>query len=290
MTSKVTTQARLRHEQVNVEGVSIHVVQGGRSEQPSMLFLHGWPESWVLYEDVMAGLSDTTHVVAIDLPAIGLSEGAPKGNDKRTLARYVKGVIQALGLKDVTLVGHDCGGMVAYAYVKAYPDDLKSAVIMNTVIPGVEPWKAVISNPYIWHFAFHSIPELPEQMVMGREDMYFDYFFNILAGPKDVSEELRERFTYAYCRSEALHTGFEWYRAFRQDVKDNAANKDKVVDIPVLYLRGDHENADIETYLKGLRDNGLKHVEGQIIPDSGHFSPSENPEAVVEALRKFVAG
>src|SRR5213075_2575338 len=98
----------LRHGQIKVEGSSIHVVQGGKGNSPSILFLHGWPESWALYEDVLNGLSSEAHVVAIDLPGVGLSEGAPSGNDKRTLAKYVRGVIQTLDLKDVTLVGHDC--------------------------------------------------------------------------------------------------------------------------------------------------------------------------------------
>lgn len=287
MTTSNNGQVGLRHDQITVEGLTIHVVQGGKDKQPSILFLHGWPESWALYEAVMDGLSDQAHVIAIDLPGVGLSEGAPEANDKRTLARYVKGVIKTLGLKDVTLVGHDCGGMVVYAYLHAYKD-LEQAVIMNTVIPGVDPWNEVIHNPYIWHFSFHAIPELPEQLVTGHEDLYFDYFFNTLSGPNDVSEELRERFTYAYCHPQALHMGFEWYRAFAQDAKDNVADKDKRIDTPVLYLRGDHENFEMKRYLNGLRDNGLHQLEGQIIPDSGHFSPSENPEAVVEVLRKFI--
>lgn len=278
----------LRHGQIKVEGSSIHVVQGGKNNSPSILFLHGWPESWALYEDVLNGLSKDAHVVAIDLPGVGLSEGAPTGNDKRTLAKYIHGVIQALNLKDVTLVGHDCGGMIAYASIKAYPDDFKSAVIMNTVVPGVDPWTTVISNPYIWHFAFHSVPELPEKLVVGREGLYFDFFFNFLAGSAGVSEDLRDRFTHAYTRPEALKTGFDWYRTFTQDAKDNAAVKDKTVDIPVLYLRGDAEKVKIDEYLKGFRDNGLRNIEGQIIPNSGHFSPSENPEATIEALQKFI--
>jgi pimeloyl-ACP methyl ester carboxylesterase len=159
---------------------------------------------------------------------------------------------------------------------------------MNTVIPGVDPWQEVLANPYIWHFAFHSIPELPEQLVTGKEAAYFDYFFNILAGPAGVSKELRQQFTEAYLTPEALKTGFDWYRGFQQDVKDNTAVRDQVVEIPVLYLRGDHEHVKMEPYLKGLRDNGL-HVEGAIIPNSGHFSPSENPEATVEELRKFIS-
>jgi len=290
MTTTQNAQAGLRHQQIEVDRSSIHVVQSGKSDKPSFLFVHGWPESWALYEQLMIGLSRDAHVTAIDLPGIGLSEGAPSANDKCTLAKYVKSVIKKLSLKEVTLVGHDVGGQVVYAYLHAYPDDLKRAVILNTAVPSIDPWTEVIHNPHIWHFAFHAIPELPEKLVTGHEAVYFDFFFNLLAGPKGVSDDLRERFTQAYIRPEALRTGFEWYRAFTQDEKDNAAFKGKSVETPVLYLRGDKENVDMEKYLTGFRDNGLRHIQGQIIPDSGHFSPSEQPEAVQQALLKFMAG
>jgi pimeloyl-ACP methyl ester carboxylesterase len=47
----------------------------------------------------------------------------------------------------VTLVGHDIGGMIVYAYLHAYPDTIEQAVIMNVVIPAVDPWSEVIRNP-----------------------------------------------------------------------------------------------------------------------------------------------
>ncbi|HEX2619385.1 MAG TPA: alpha/beta hydrolase, partial [Phototrophicaceae bacterium] len=83
----------------------------------------------------------------------------------------------------------------------------------------------------------------------------------------------------------------EWYRAFAQDEKDNVAVKGKPVQVPVLYLRGDKESRsdDLETYLKGFRDGGLVHVQGQLIENCGHFAPEEQPDAVASALRQFVA-
>jgi pimeloyl-ACP methyl ester carboxylesterase len=289
MATTKNTQAELRHQQIDVNGLSIHIVEAGEDDKPAILFLHGWPESWALYEQILMALKDEVHAVAIDLPGIGLSTPAPKASDKRSLAKQVRGVIQTLGLQDVTLVGHDTGGMIVYAYLHAYPDDLKHAVIMNTAIPGVDPWNEVIRNPHIWHFAFHAVPDLPETLVADQEALYFSFFYNYLAGPKGVSDELRDRFVEAYLHPEALKTGFEWYRAFPQDEKDNQASKHETVQTPVLYIRGDQEHIDIEQYLKGLRDSGLRHLQGHVIPKAGHFAPSEQPEAVLEALREFIA-
>jgi pimeloyl-ACP methyl ester carboxylesterase len=171
----------------------------------------------------------------------------------------------------VTLVGHDVGGMIVYAYLHAYPKTLQRAVIMNVVIPGLDPWSDVIRNPHIWHFAFHAIPALPETLVAGRQAAYFDYFYDQLAGPVGVDKAARDTFVQAYARPEALRTGFEWYRTFPQDEKDNQGDKDDLVQTAVLYLRGEHEAGDLERYLNGLRSGGLRNVQGRVIAGSGHY-------------------
>ena len=48
--------------------------------------------------------------------------------------------------------------MTAFAWLRDAPGDVERVVLMDTAIPGVEPWSAVVANPYVWHFAFHSIP------------------------------------------------------------------------------------------------------------------------------------
>jgi pimeloyl-ACP methyl ester carboxylesterase len=274
--------------EVEVEGLLIHVVEGGCAEQPSILFLHGWPENWRGFESIMTSLSENARVAAIDLPGIGDSKGAPSSNDKRALARIVRGVIEELDLRTVTLVGHDVGGQIVYAYLHAYPTELQRAVMMNIVVPGVDPWSEVERNPHIWHFAFHSIPNLPEALVTGHEAIYFDFFFDRLAGPVGITKEQRENYVKAYSRPEALRTGFEWYRAFPRDEKDNLEVKSETVETPVLYLRGDQEGGDLECYLKGFRESGLHKIQGRLIADSGHFAPDEQPNEVVNALREFM--
>ena len=91
-------------------------------------------------------------------------------------------------------------------------------------------------------------------------------------------------------RPTALRAGFEWYRAFDQDVKDNREAASRPVDTPVLYVRGvgGGDGGDIHAYIHGLRDAGLRHVRGEAIEGSGHFVPTEQPERVAAALLQFM--
>jgi pimeloyl-ACP methyl ester carboxylesterase len=277
----------LEHRNLEVDGGVLHAVEGGPKPAPAMVFLHGWPQCWAAFERLMQRLAPDAHVVAIDLPGVGGSTTPPRANDKRTLAGDVQRAIAALDLRDVTLVGHDVGGMIAYAHLHEYPGMLARAAILDVVIPGIEPWSQVYGNPAVWHFHFHAVPGVPEAVVHGRERVYFDYFFDtIAASPEAIPAEARATYAAAYQQPEALRTGFEWYRAFEQDAKDNTASHGQRVATPVLYLRGDQEPGDIATYVRGLRDAGLD-ARGERITGSGHFLPDEQPEALAAALRRF---
>ena len=190
-----------RHRNVAVGDALLHVVEAGDPGGVPFLFLHGWPESWQSWRQVMAVAARPARPVAIDLPGIGESSGAATDGSKRQLAAVVHELIATLGLRDVTLVGQDVGGMVAYPYLRTY-QDVARVVIMDVVLPGVEPWEEVLRNPYLWHFAMHMIPALPERLVQGRQEAYFGYFFDVLSpraeadqrrGAGDLREGVRQR-------------------------------------------------------------------------------------------------
>jgi pimeloyl-ACP methyl ester carboxylesterase len=277
-------------QQLDIGNASVHVVQHGTLGKPVVFCLHGWPQDWSSYRSVMRALAPHCRMVAMDLPGIGLSRGAPASGDKRTLAGWVDGVIRALELEDVTLVGHDIGAQVAYAFLQEHAETLAGAVLMDIVIPGVPPWGSVIRNPHLWHFAFHAVPGLPELLVHGHVAPYFDFFYDALAArPDAVSRDRRAAYAASYANPGALHAGFEWYRAFAQDEKDNAAPRGRrAARTPVLYLRGEAERGSIEDYLDGLQQQGLQDVRGEVIPASGHFALDEQPAAVARILRGFV--
>jgi pimeloyl-ACP methyl ester carboxylesterase len=279
----------LRHRSVSVDGLPVHVAEQGDAGLPAVLLLHGWPESWAAFTRVMELMGDELRLVAVDLPGIGESTSPPPSHDKRTLARYVRGLIRDLDLHDVTLVGHDVGGQIVYACLRECPDDVVLAVIMNVAVTGVDPWSDVVRNPHIWHFAFHAVPGLPELLVEGHQAAYFDYFFDAIAArPGAVGVHARQIYLRANASPGALHTGFEWYRAFPRDEEDNARDRTPV-STPVLYLRGEAEQGlELARYVTGLREAGLTALEAATIPDSGHFALDEQPEAVASALLAFI--
>jgi len=281
-------EARFRHSQVAVAGSSLHVVELGDLEAVPFLFLHGWPESWRSWSQVMRLASRQVRAIAIDLPGIGESTGNPTDGSKRQLAAAVHGLVESMGLRDLTLVGQDVGGMVTYSYLRQFPD-FKQAVIMNVVIPGVDPWEQVLHNPYLWHFAFHSIPKLPERLVQGRQGEYFDYFYSaISADPSKITGEARVAYTQAYATDSALTAGFNWYRTFPQDVEANQeASSNGQVTTPLLYVRGEREGGQISDYLDGFRSTGLLHVDHALVPNSGHFTQEEAPEHTWRLIAEF---
>ena len=272
--------------EIEIGNSSIHVVSQGDPGARAYVFVHGWPESSRCWEGVMALAAPEAYAVALDLPAVGRSTGDPTDGTKQTLADVVRGVITTLGLRDVTLVGHDCGGMVTYAYLRAY-DDLKSAVIMDTVVPGVDPWDEVLHNPFIWHFGLHAVPGLPEVLVQGRQRVYFDYFYDVLSpSPDAVSPAARDDYATAYASDGALSAGFGWYRAFPADAAANRQPRD--ISTPLLYLRGERESGTIDDYVEGFRKAGVHDVRSALIPGAGHFAPDQAPGDTWRLIKDLV--
>jgi pimeloyl-ACP methyl ester carboxylesterase len=268
----------------------LHVVEAGDPESAPFLFLHGWPESWYCWRHIMAAASEQVRAIAIDLPGMGESTGDPTDGSKRQLAAVVHSLIETMGLKDLTLVGHDVGGMVTYAYLRMFPN-VRRSVIMDVVIPGIEPWEQVLANPYLWHFAFHSIPSLPETLVQGHQGEYFDYFYDaISADPSKITTEARTVYSQAYATDDALTAGFNWYRTFPHDA---AANNEPDSKDPtatrVLYLRGEREGGRIDDYLDGLRSAGLTQLDHALVPNAGHFTQEEAPEDTWRSISEFSA-
>jgi len=280
-----------RHRKIAVNGAQIHVAEAGLTDsERTLVFLHGWPEDWSEFERLMSMSSRECRVVALDLPGVGGSTTALGSGVKSNVARYVMGAIDALALRSVTLVGHDAGGMVAYACLRHHAAQLESVVIASTVIPGLDPWDQLLSNPHIWHFEFHSLPKLPELLVAGKQAEYFDFFYNAIAAhPESIGPSARQRYAEAYSAPSALKTGFDWYRALRQDAEENKAKKE-TIRTPLLYLRGEKDSGSIpiERYLLSFREAGIANLQSAVIANSGHFTPEEQPRAVWEQIRRFL--
>ena len=82
------------------------------------------------------------------------------------------------------LLGSTLAALIAYAAARDHAPRIEGKIVINTVIPGIDPWTKILSDPHIWHFAFDAIPDLPELLVTGHQGAYCDFFVNVLAGNK----------------------------------------------------------------------------------------------------------
>lgn len=276
----------MRSLTIATHGLKLGVLTAGNAARPGLLLLHGWPQSSQAYDLVIDELGQDHFVLAVDLPAIGLSQGLPPSAEKTALANIVLAGAERAGARSLVVAGFDVGGMISFAAARDHGDRIRGAIVMNTVIPGIQPWEAVLADPRIWHFAFHSIPHLPETLVAGHQREYFDYFHDALAGNRSaLTAGHRAAFAQAYERPESLKAGFDWYRAMPSDAKRNAQHKS--IETPMQYLRGDADGRSPGVYVAGLREAGARHVTGAVIRGSGECVPLEAPRDFIDAVRSF---
>ena len=276
----------MKTDSIAFEGLSLGVLSAGSPTQPGLVLLHGWPHNNRLYDSVIEPLAEAHHVLAFDLPAIGSSRGNPPSAEKTVLAHIVLGAAERAGLKSIVIAGIDVGGMIAYAAARDHGERIRGAIVINTVIPGIDPWEKILADPRIWHFAFHNIAQLPEHLVHGRQRAYFDYFTRMLAGHAEAIDEAhRSTFAAAYQSHGALKAGFDWYRSMAADAQHNS--RACTIRTPMLYLRGDADGRKPDDYLPGLKAAGAVAVEGRTLKHCGEFAPLEAPQAFIEAVRDF---
>ena len=112
-----------------------------------------------------------------------------------------------------------------------------------------------------------------------------------VAGDKAIiTDALATEVTRPYARPGRMHAGFEWYRAFEQDGKDNKPYFAQKLPIPVLGVSGDalipQQESYVATMLRPLADN----VQSALIKNSGHWLTHEQPAALTTALLAFLDG
>lgn len=268
---------------IAVNGARIYVRVGGHG--PAVVLLHGYGETGDMWEPLAAKLAGDHTVVVPDLRGMGLSEHVASGYDKKTQARDISAVLDALKIGKVDVVAHDIGNMVAYAFAAEEPDRVTKLVLMDAPLPGVGPWDEILKSPLLWHFRFGG-PDM-ERLVKGRERIYLDRFWNeFSADPKHFDEASREHYAKLYALPGAMHSGFEQFHAFDQDVLDNKAFLAKgPLPMPVLAIGGEKSFGPM---MATVACAAATNVQGVVIPGSGHWVMEEQPQATVDAIVAFL--
>ncbi|MEB6320891.1 alpha/beta hydrolase [Staphylococcus xylosus] len=272
---------------MTIDETCIEYVEAGLNHCKTIVFIHGWPTNYLEFDKVTEILKEEFHIISLNIPGIGDEATELNNYSKKYLGALINKFLECLNLTDICIVGTDIGGQIVYSMAKNYTERLGQVVIMNIAIPGVRPWNKVITNPWIWHFSFHSIPELPEAIVSGKEEEYLGFFYQALT-IRTLESEYKEAFIRTYQGSISLKSGFEFYRYFNEDAEQNKQDRHIDVNIPVLYIRGEKDSYNMMEYKEGFIENNFKNIKFDTISNSKHFSSLENPGGVAKVIEGFV--
>ena len=265
-----------------------HVVIGG--EGPPLLLVHGWPQTWYAWRLVMPELAHDFQVIVPDQRGTGLSGRPSGGYDTGTLASDLIALMDALGHRRFALAGHDTGMWIGYALAAAHPDRLDRLAVAETPLPGVSPSPPLFANAHLndalWHFAFNRLAEVNDQLVTGREDIYFGWQFASKAAKRLPDYAVRHYVDTLTAGPEALHASFAIYRALDTTIAQNQQRKERRLTLPVLGIGGQYSLGDqVANTMKLAADD----VETLVVPGCAHWVAEEAPEEMLAALTAFLA-
>jgi len=272
---------------VDTGDVRLHAVVGGTG--PPLLLVHGWPQTWYAWRLLMPALARHFQVIAVDQRGIGLSGKPEDGYDTGTLAGDLIGLMDALGHQRFALVGHDTGFAISYALAADHPDRVACTVLAEIPgPPGAAPSPPLFVpgpvNDRLWHIPFNRVDKVPEQLVTGREDIFFGYEFAVQGGK--LPDDVIGYYVRLLSNPASLHGSLGFYRAFDATVEQNILRKDRHLSMPVLAIGGE---ASYGGHVAEVMETIADDVRGVIIPGAGHWVAEEAPEQMLAALIAFLA-
>ena len=279
----------MQHCYLKANGIQLHYVKQG--DGPLLLFLHGFPEFWYSWRHQLHEFGQNYCAVALDLRGYNLSD-KPSGKSAYALSELIKdveGVIRALGYDRCTLVGHDWGGAISWAFAYAYPQMLERLIILN--LPHPAKFAAGLRTPQqllrSWYIGLFQIPLLPEFLLQANNYAAIRFAFQKQAiNPNALTQQDIDAYVAAAAQPGALTSMVNYYRNLF--AADSLLNQSwEVLSVPTLMIWGENDAA----LGKELSENTEQYVADfqiRYIPNCSHLVQQEQPQLVNQYMRAFL--
>ena len=290
----------IRHGVAAANELKLHYAASGPEDGHLILFLHGFPEFWRTWRRQLENLGDTYHCVAPDLPGYNISSKPPEIERYRT-KRLIEDVAAFAARfskrRKFTLVAHDWGGALAWAFAIRHPELIDRLVIINAVHPGA--FQREIANNQAQAGASQYIHELRAE---GSEARYAADNYALLwrslartaeAGHLDAND--RAAFVDAWSQPGALTGMFNWYRAMRmgppkpdEAVSANLYSDEALmVRVPTRVVWGMQDTSLLPGCVEGL-ERWVPNLSVRKVPDGSHWIVYEKPHLINETIREWL--
>ncbi|MCZ4495447.1 MAG: Soluble epoxide hydrolase [Thermoleophilia bacterium] len=278
----------VRHRFIDANGLRVHVAEAGRGEP--LVLLHGWPQHWYSFHRIIPQLARRFHVIVPDMRGFGWTDAPSGGYRKRELAADTIAVLDALGIDDAVVAGHDWGGMIAWLLAVEHPERVRRLIAMNTghLWPKAKPevassvlrlatYQPLIAAPLTGRLLVRRamLPLVAKQMRAAgtwsdaAAASYTDQF----------DDTDRVRASVALYRAFLLHEAGPWLAG---------RYADRRVTAPTLVIHGDADEVLRPSILREL-EHHVDDLRVEIIPGANHFVAEDVPDEVSRLLLEFAA-
>ena len=122
-----------RERTLQVNGLALHALEWGEPGRPALGFLHGGSAHAHWFDAVVPALGDRHHVISLDQRGHGASQWAPgPAYATEDFATDLVGVMDALGWRRMTVIGHSMGGHNAMAFAAWHPERVERLVVIDS--------------------------------------------------------------------------------------------------------------------------------------------------------------
>lgn len=324
----VTVVQGFNTRMIETNGITLRVAEAGDADDPLIVLVHGWPESWYSWRHQIPALAEAGyHVIAPDMRGYGKSDKPADVEDYDILdtTSDIVGLLDALGEEKAIVVGHDWGSIIAWNSVLLHPDRFEALVAMSVPYGGraTEPPLARMQQAFgdnFYYILYHQEPGVAEAEYDSDPYGFLSRIYSItgaplepptvtdpkrsaggwiprLGKPKELPPWLSED-ELNYFVSEFEEAGFRggvnYYRNFNRNWELTPQLDGATIDMPVAFIAGTDDiviNGASEEALTASMSrvaNDLRDV--TLIPDAGHWIQQEKPEEVNALLLQFLSG
>ncbi len=278
-----------QHREIITNGIRMHYVT--RGEGPLIVLLHGFPEFWYSWRHQIPFLAEHGYtVVAPDLRGYNDTAKPRKGYDIPTLLRDIEGLIKGLGRQKAVIVGHDWGGVLAWAFAINYPEMTERLIVMNAPHPAamMREMRTLKQLRKSWYVFAFQIPWLPEYMLGRNHANEIGRMLRGAAVQKSAFPyEETAKYQDAISKPGAIKAALSYYRQLFWRLSFSFKSYEIRIDVPTLLIWGEQDIALGIELTTGL-ERWVNDIEIKRIPDSGHWVQQEQPDKVNQYMLEFL--
>lgn len=269
----------VRHRFVPTGDVTLHVAEAGAG--PAMLLLHGWPQHWWCWRRMIPSLACEHRVIVPDLRGFGWSDAPPGDYAKSTLARDILALLDAVGVEQASIIGHDWGGYLAFLLALERPERVQRMLALDITppwrgrlgarqlaLPLLAGYQVALATPVLGTRLLTSGPGAVRTIIRAgsaRRSPWTDRELD------NYAEVLREP-----ARAAASSACYRTFLTREAPALALAGDRSGELRVPAMLVLG------ARSAIRMALDPKPSHnVQVQTIADVGHFLPEEAPDEVL---------